>query len=376
MKDGDDGQDVASSEEISTRLDEIAKGFPFAAAFEYKPFHKRIDSSAATPADWKGLADMLVSEDSREDSRYLAFVVIHGTDTLAYTSAALSFLMPHGFAKAVIVTGSQVPVLVAHSDAPNNFLGSLRFALEVPGGVYVYFANKLMRGACVMKTDSQRWDAFASPRTPLVGEIKDGQAIVNCDMKQKLAAQLPPTKVSNCRDVPSAQHYPSLLQLHPGMQLDSISCTSKRAILIIAHGTGNGPPALAPLIRTFLDKGGLVAVTTECLHGRTNRTYAHSVSGWDSRIVPCGAMSVPAAYAKMTVCLGTLLGVREQKELGIPEQHGVFKNWMEQNVAGEIQTDEEPNPDASLLATSSTLRSAALNDWSSTGVDLLQDGGE
>lgn len=153
------------------------------------PTESRIDSSAATPKDWHNLAKTIYDV----HACYAGFIVFHGTDTLAYTSAALAFLLVgHSRSridKPIIVTGAQVPVLQARTDAVNNFLGALQFAtwrdkssgdntIVKLAGAFVFFNNKLMRATTVVKVDSQRWDAFDSPRVPLVGEIKDGGAMV------------------------------------------------------------------------------------------------------------------------------------------------------------------------------------------------------
>eukprot|EP00045_Choanoeca_perplexa_P016733 m.229666 g.229666 ORF g.229666 m.229666 type:complete len:364 (-) comp17344_c0_seq4:1521-2612(-) len=328
---------VASEYKINQRLSDLFKSTSTSNSFKYTPLpqDQRIDSSGAKPADWKRLADMIYAE--REN--YQAFLVIHGTDTLAYTGAALSFLL-HRFPKRVIVTGSQVPLLEQHTDATNNFIGALMFAQhpQTPSGVFVYFCNKLMRGACVMKVDAERWDAFCSPRMPNVGEIKGGKPCVNREVADALAKLTTPA----CQPpgpVPDVDQCPLVLVLYPG--IDQCHYTfSAPAILIVAHGTGNGPQSLKPHIVNCLDKGVLVAVTTECLHGETNGAYDACVATWDQRIAPCRSMSIPAAYAKLIVYLGFASDSGE-------DNHKQFKQWMNSSRSGEMNT--YPDPEVEIL---------------------------
>ena len=121
-----------------------------------------IDSANATPDDWWTIARTLFE---RRDE-HVGFVVLHGTDTMAYTSSALSFLLP-GFGKPVVVTGSQIPITRIRSDGRQNFIGALQVAAQSNvDEVTLLFGEVLLRGNRATKMDASGLDAFDSPRFP------------------------------------------------------------------------------------------------------------------------------------------------------------------------------------------------------------------
>ena len=126
-----------------------------------------IDSANATPEARCEIARILFER--RAD--HPGFVVLHGTDTMAYTSSALSFLLP-SFGKPVVVTGSQIPIARTRSDGRQNFIGALEVAVQtgVPE-VTLLFGEALLRGNRATKVDASGLDAFDSPRFPPLAEI-------------------------------------------------------------------------------------------------------------------------------------------------------------------------------------------------------------
>lgn len=122
-------------------------------------FDRTLDSSNMTPADWVAIARRLLSVYDQYDG----FVVLHGTDSMAYSASALSFLLP-GLSKPVVFSGSQVPLSFTLSDAPANLVGAIVAAgtLPVPE-VCVYFDTKLLRGNRSSKVDANRFAGFDSP---------------------------------------------------------------------------------------------------------------------------------------------------------------------------------------------------------------------
>ena len=126
-----------------------------------------IDSANATPDEWCDIARILYEHRADHDG----FVVLHGTDTMAYTSSALSFLLP-SFGKPVVVTGSQIPITRTRSDGRQNLIG----ALQVAAGsqvqeVTLLFGEVLLRGNRATKVDASGLDAFDSPRFPPLARI-------------------------------------------------------------------------------------------------------------------------------------------------------------------------------------------------------------
>ncbi|MEZ5579695.1 MAG: asparaginase domain-containing protein [Candidatus Competibacteraceae bacterium] len=124
-----------------------------------------IDSANLHPRDWYRIADLIASHYHDYDG----FVVLHGTDTMAYTASGLSFALP-GLTKPVIVTGSQIPLREMRNDARNNLLTALLAAKDPIPEVCLYFNGRLMRGNRATKLKGEALDAFDSPNYPLLAK--------------------------------------------------------------------------------------------------------------------------------------------------------------------------------------------------------------
>ena len=153
---------LAPGADLTGWLDQLLSGTELAGTFETLSFEHLIDSANATPADWRRIVDDLWAHREEADS----FVVLHGTDTLAYTSAALSYALSN-FGKPVVVTGAQYSLGVVGTDAAPNVTGALR---AVTSGrlrsVAVFFGHKLLRGNRVTKFSSWAYNGFDSPAVP------------------------------------------------------------------------------------------------------------------------------------------------------------------------------------------------------------------
>jgi len=134
--------------------------------FTISEYHPLIDSSNMTPSDWQRIADDIKA--NYDD--YDGFVVLHGTDTMAYTSSALSFMFEN-LSKPVIVTGSQIPLSQLRSDGQVNVLNALYIAANYPiCEVSLFFNNKLYRGNRCIKAYADGFNAFDSPNMPVLLE--------------------------------------------------------------------------------------------------------------------------------------------------------------------------------------------------------------
>ncbi|HBY38987.1 MAG TPA: L-asparaginase 1, partial [Alteromonas sp.] len=122
-------------------------------------YDELMDSSDMSPADWQHIADDI----AQHYEQYDGFIILHGTDTMAYTASALSFMLEN-LGKPVIVTGSQIPFAELRSDGQENLLNALYIAANYPiAEVSLYFNNKLLRGNRSRKVDADGFDAFDSP---------------------------------------------------------------------------------------------------------------------------------------------------------------------------------------------------------------------
>ena len=133
--------------------------------FTVYEFEELLDSSNITIQDWVKIAKIIESQYKHYDG----FIVLHGTDTMAYTASALSFMLEN-LNKTVVVTGSQIPILELKNDALDNFLGSLLVSglYNIPE-VCIFFNNKLLRGNRATKSSTSIMEAFTSPDFPPLG---------------------------------------------------------------------------------------------------------------------------------------------------------------------------------------------------------------
>ncbi|CAG0910070.1 unnamed protein product, partial [Cyprideis torosa] len=121
-----------------------------------------IDSANATPTDWDRVAQVIAAEHDAQDG----FVVTHGTDTMAYSAAALGYAL-QGIARPVILTGAMLPLIEPDSDGGRNLTDALNAVETAPPGIWVQFAGKLLHGARVRKTHSRSFDAFNADPNPV-----------------------------------------------------------------------------------------------------------------------------------------------------------------------------------------------------------------
>lgn len=257
-----------------------------------------IDSSNATPETWRTIARTLFEH--RE--QHAGFVVLHGTDTMAYTSSALSFLLP-AFGKPVVVTGSQIPITRVRSDGRQNLIGALQVAArcDVPE-VSLLFGEVLLRGNRATKIDASGLDAFDSPRCPPLAEI-GVDIVVNHSVVRPVQgdAALMAGDLANVAAV----------RLFPGFSasiLSNICRPPLQGLVIEAYGAGNGPSNDREFIRAIeaaTARGIAVVVVTQCVRGSVQPgAYATGSALMQAGAVPGFDMTSEAALTKLAVLLG------------------------------------------------------------------------
>src|SRR3954470_4308300 len=277
-----------------------------------------IDSSNATPDNWREIAGVLFER----HADHPGFVVLHGTDTMAYSASALSFLLP-GFGKPIVVTGSQIPVARTRSDGRQNFIG----ALEVAGRslvpeVTLLFGEVLLRGNRAMKVDASGLDAFDSPRFPALAEIG-----IDVRVNEGLVRRTE----EEPRLVTGRLGHIAAVRLFPGFSASILANVCRpplQGLVIEAYGAGNGPAA----DREFLDaiqeavaQGIVVVVVTQCVRGSVQPgAYATGTALMRAGAVPGYDMTSEAALTKLAVLLGQGHSPAEVAEL------------MQRPIAGEL----------------------------------------
>lgn len=233
--------------------------------FTIHEYPELIDSSDMTPAHWLQIAQDIQA--NYQD--YDGFVVLHGTDTMAYTASALSFLLEN-LSKPVIVTGSQIPLAQLRSDGQVNLLNALYLAAEYPiHEVSLFFNNQLFRGNRSTKADADGFNAFASPNFPPLLEA-------GIQIRLQAGALSETARDRSQLDVAQVVPQPiSVITLYPGISADVISNMVEapvKALIIKSYGVGNAPqqPALLAALKAATDRGVIIVNCTQCFRGRVN----------------------------------------------------------------------------------------------------------
>lgn len=275
------------------RIDELADPrLPRTHLVELEPLK---DSSDVRPSDWQRYADEVAAAFERGSD---GVVVLHGTDTMAYSASALSFLLD-GLPGPVVLTGSQLPLTELRSDARPNLVAALTLA-ATPGWaeVAVLFGHALMRGCRVTKVSTRGFDAFLSPDLPPLADVGVDVAWRPSLLRRPTTDRL---TVHRLRDVDVIS-----LRLFPGISartLRSVLRDPVGGLLLEAYGAGNGPddPELLDVLREAHARGVVIAAVSQCLRGGVRMdSYASGHALAEVGVVPCGAMTPEAALAKLS----------------------------------------------------------------------------
>ncbi|ODP97733.1 MULTISPECIES: asparaginase [Salinivibrio] len=271
---------------------------PLFTIHEYQPL---IDSSDMTPTDWQRIADDI----GDNYHKYDGFVILHGTDTMAYTASALSFMLEN-LEKPVIVTGSQIPIAELRSDGQANLLNALHIAANYPvNEVTLFFNNQLLRGNRSTKSHADGFNAFTSPNLPALLEAGIHIEVKADKLNQPSAG---PFKVHTINDQPVA-----VIMMYPGISPDVVRNALKQpvnAMILLTFGVGNAPqhPELLDLLKQATDRGVLVLNLTQCLAGRVNMGgYATGCALADAGVLSGYDMTPEAALAKLHFLLSQSL---------------------------------------------------------------------
>lgn len=292
---------------------------------EHEPL---LDSAFMGPEDWWRIARDIA--DHYED--FDGFVVLHGTDTMAYTASALPFML-EGLAKPVILTGSQIPLCELRNDASENLLTAILLAAEQPiPEVCIYFGGLLLRGCRATKVHTQDFAAFASPNCPPLGRA--GVAI-GIDWARVRPAPAPGTAL---RVLDIGAPLVGALRLFPGIAAGVIGAMLQppvAGLVLEAYGAGTGPgndAAFLEAIGSACRQGVVVVVTSQCLEGGTSLgSYAASSCLAEAGAVGGADMTAEAALAKLRYLLS----------LGLPP--GDVRRLMPVDLRGEL-TPPAPAP--------------------------------
>lgn len=293
--------------DFSQILAEVPELRKYAYRIDSYTFDPLIDSSDVEPSSWKTLVELI----ERKYDDYDGFVILHGTDTMAYSASALSFMIEE-LTKPVIFTGSQLPIGVPRTDGKENLISAVEIAAAkdadghalVPE-VCICFDNVLMRGNRTTKTNASNFRAFRSENFPPLAEA--GISIrYNSHLIRKPAAW----------DVRPVFHKEldtrvSILKIHPGITpqvVSDILCgKDSRAIIIETYGSGNAPSKewFLGLVREACSMGKVLLNVTQCMAGTVDMDiYATGKSLKAAGVLNGYDCTTEGALAKLFFLLG------------------------------------------------------------------------
>lgn len=296
----------------------------FDAQLDSYEFETPIDSSNVNPKFWVDLVRVI----EENYSLYDGFVILHGTDTMAHTASALSFMI-RNVDKPIILTGSQLPIGTIRTDGKENLITSIEIAADKNNGqpivreVCVCFENKLFRGNRISKANAEYFNAFSSENYPSLAEIG-----INIHYQKNYF-------LSNNKEQPLFSYQlntdVAVLKIYPGITqayVESLgNIKNLKALIIETYGGGNAPTEqwFIDILQGFADKGIVLVNVTQCRAGSVNQGhYETSVKLLEMGVVSGKDITIEAALAKLMVLMGNGLSGKS------------LAKAFEENISGEI----------------------------------------
>lgn len=284
------------------------------------------DSSNIDPDMWIKMAETI--EENYDD--FDGFVVLHGTDTMAYSASALSFMLEN-LSKPVVFTGSQLPIGLMRTDGRENLITSIEIAATMNNGmpevpeVSIYFDSKLTRGNRTTKFSAEHLNAFNSPNYPPLAEvglhIKFNNSIIENHIPNKKKLKVHKKFDSNV----------AIMKLFPGINRNLVSAIVRtkglRGLIIETFGSGNAPTYkwFIDELKFFMEKGGIIFNVTQC-HGGSVEMGLYETS---RQLLSAGIISGKDITSEASVTkLMHLLGRYPEREKIVP--------LLKKSLAGEI----------------------------------------
>ena len=278
----------------------------------------RLDSTNIQPEEWLQMAEHVYAALDSFDG----VVISHGTDTMSYSAAALSYML-RNLDKPVIFTGSQLALTEQNSDGPGNLYDAFRVAAADKPGVYVVFAGKIIRGCRAVKVRTQGREAFFSVNAPLAGTVSDTQiSWIN---------PLPPPDKPRYLAADCFSRV-MLIKLAPGIEpgmVEAAVILGYRGLVVEGYGAGNVTNIrrdIASALAKAIQGGLSVALTSQCLLEASDMSiYEPGLIMQSAGAIPARDMTTESLYVKLCWALGK------------SEDPAVVRDIMAQNIAGEME---------------------------------------
>ncbi|KAA6344686.1 L-asparaginase [termite gut metagenome] len=315
-------------------FDHLKKNLPELKRFNYRilsyQFDPPIDSSDMEPVFWSKLVKII----NYNYDNFDGFVILHGTDTMAYTASALSFMLEN-LSKPVILTGSQLPIGTLRTDGKENLIAAIEIATAKNGDgtpavpeVCIFFQNHLMRGNRTTKINAEHFNAFRSFNYPPLAH-----AGIHLKYESQLIRQVNPAQKLN-------PHYlidtnVVVLTLFPGIRESMIHSLlhvpNLKGVVLKAFGSGNAPQKewLIRELKEAVEQGIIIVNITQCALGSVEmKRYETGIQLLQIGVISGYDSTMESALTKLMLLLGDGLSYEE------------IRRKMNTNLAGEISTDE------------------------------------
>ena len=287
----------------------------FGYQIDFYSFDPLIDSSNMSPDFWVRLARKI----GEEYENYDGFVVLHGSDTMAYTASALSFMLEN-LSKPVVLTGSQLPMGVVRTDGRENFLAAIEIAAAkeddtaIVPEVCIFFQDQLLRGNRTTKFDAENFNAFASTNYPLLADVG---VHIKYNTEKIMKPNFKRLKVHT-----NMERNVGILKLFPGISEDYVRHALRsphlKAMVLETFGSGNATTAMWFLdsLKEAVDNGLIILNITQCKAGSVEMgRYETSLDMVRIGVISGHDMTTEAAVTKLMYLLGEGLSTDRIKQV-------------------------------------------------------------
>jgi L-asparaginase len=302
--------DKTGSHLVPFNFEQMVEKIPELNRFDFElttvAFSRPIDSSNVTPAHWAQMVEII----AKNYQDYDGFVILHGTDTMAYSASAMSFMLEN-LSKPIIFTGSQLPIGAVRTDGRRNLITALEIAaakdargLPIVPEVCIYFNNYLLRGNRAKKVESAHFDAFYSENYPYLAEA--GVTIdYNFNSIQKQAHQ------DKLAYTTSMDTRVAILKIFPGINQYAVESIlhipSLKGLILETYGSGNAPTAswFVHLLKKAIEDKTYILNISQCPGGKVVQgKYATSKQLEEIGVLSGKDMTTEAGITKMMYLLG------------------------------------------------------------------------